>query len=264
MVWDAEAVDAAFADWVWVPEGTEVLPVPGGRLLVRPAHLTHRTFTVGTPPQGEEEQAIDVALELVRRHDLPHVRWALGDRPDTAAFAAALEARGARVVETLDRLAWEPGDVPPPDPRVLVLPVLDEVGARALSQVDELVFEDRPVSDERLPGLVAECVEELVGRIGGRYVAWLDGEGVGSGGLSMAGDVARLWGGATLPHARRRGVYAAVLAERLRVAVGWGATLALVKGRVETSAPILRRFGFRPHGRELTWELSASARPGRR
>jgi GNAT superfamily N-acetyltransferase len=71
----------------------------------------------------------------------------------------------------------------------------------------------------------------------------------------MAGEVARLWGGATMPHARRRGVYAAVLAERLHVAVEWGATLALVKGRIDTSAPILRRFGFRPHGREVTWEL---------
>jgi GNAT superfamily N-acetyltransferase len=264
MVWDADAVDAAFADWVWVPEGTEVHPVPGGQLLVRPAYLSARTFTVGTPPAGEEDRAIDAALELVRRHDLPHVRWALGDRPENAAFAAALEARGARVVETLDRLAWQAGEVPPPDPRVLVLPVLDGVGARALSRVDELVFEDRPVSDERLPALVAECVEELAGRVGARFVAWRDGEGVGSGGLSMAGDVARLWGGATLPHARRRGVYAAVLAERLRVAVGWGATLALVKGRVETSAPILRRFGFQPHGRELAWELSASGRPALR
>jgi GNAT superfamily N-acetyltransferase len=160
-------------------------------------------------------------------------------------------------VETLDRLAWEPRELPPPRPDVLVLPVLDEVGARALSRVDEVAFEDPPVPEERLPGLVQECVSDFSQRIGGRFVAWVDGEGVGDGGLSMAGDVARLWGGATLPHARRRGVYSAVLAERLRVAVGWGATLALVKGRIETSAPILRRFGFVAHGREVTYDLPA-------
>ena len=257
MRWDAAAVDAAFTDWLWVPEGTEVHEVPGGRLLVRPAYLSHRTFTVGTPPPGQEQQAIDRAIALVRKHGLPHVRWALADRPENAAFAAALRDRGATVVETLDRLAWEPQPVPPPPPEVLVRPVLDETAARALSRVDEVVFEDVPVSEERLPGLVAECVTELSRREGGRFVAWLDGEAVGSGGLSMAGEVARLWGGATLPHSRRRGVYAAVLAERLRVAVEWGATLALVKGRIDTSAPILRRSGFRPHGRELTYELAA-------
>jgi hypothetical protein len=255
VVWDAAAVDAAFTDWLWVPPGTQVHEVPGGQLLVRPAYLGHRTFTVGTPPPGEEEQAIDEASAIVARHGLPHVRWALGQRPENAAFARTLEERGATVVETLDRLAWEPTDLPPPSPEVLVRPVLDEVAARALSRVDEVVFGDAPVTDEWLPGLVAECVADFTAGEGGRFVAWVDGEGVGSGGLSMADDVARLWGGATVPHARRRGVYAAVLAERLRLAVGWGATLAVVKGRVETSAPILRRFGFRPHGREVTYEL---------
>ena len=255
MGWDDEAVDAAFTEWLWVPPGTEVHELPGARLLVRPAWLSHRTFTVGTPPAGREDEAIDTALALVREAGLPSVRWALGERSANEDFAAALVRRGAAVVETLDRLAWEPRDLPAPGQDLLVLPVLDEVGARAVSRVDEVVFEDAPVDEDRLPQLVAECVSEFSQRLGGRFVAWVDGEGVGDGGLSMAGEVARLWGGATLPHARRRGVYSAVLAERLRVAVGWGATLALVKGRIDTSAPILRRFGFRPHGRELTYDV---------
>ncbi|GAA1923978.1 GNAT family N-acetyltransferase [Nocardioides marmoribigeumensis] len=257
MDWDDAAVDAAFAEWVWIPEGTQVHEVPGGHLLVRPAYLHHRTFTTGTPPRGQEERAVDAALALVREHGLPSVRWAVGERPENAEFAAALERRGATVFETLDRLAWEPRELPAPRPDVLVLPVRDEVGARALGRVDEVAFGDPPLEEGRIPGLVEECVAELSDRVGARFVAWTDGEGVGTGGLSMAGEVARLWGGATLPHARRRGVYSAVLAERLRVALGWGATLALVKGRIETSAPILRRFGFRPHGREVTYDLPA-------
>ena len=255
MAWDDVAIDAAFTEWLWVPEGTTVHEVPGGTLLVRPAYLSHRTFTVGTPPPGQEEQAIDAAVALVREAGLPSVRWAVGERPENADLAAALERRGATVHETLDRLAWEPRELPATRPDVLVLPVLDEVGARALSRIDELAFQDAPVPEERIPGLVEECVSEFSRRRGGRFVAWVDGEGVGDGGLSMAGEVARLWGGATLPHARRKGVYSAVLAERLRVAVGWGATLALVKGRIDTSAPILRRFGFVAHGREVTYHL---------
>ena len=255
MGWDDTAVDRAFAEWLWVPDGTEVHEIPGGRLLVRPAWLSHRTFTVGTPPAGREDAAIDAAVALVRAAGLPSVRWALGEHPENADVAAALLRRGATVVETLDRLVWEPRDRPVPRQDVLVLPVLDEVGARAASRVDEVVFQDVPIPAERVPQVVDECASEFAGRLGGRFVAWVDGEGVGNGGLSMAGEVARLWGGATLPHARGRGVYSAVLAERLRVAVDWGATLALVKGRVETSAPILRRFGFVAHGRELTYDL---------
>jgi GNAT superfamily N-acetyltransferase len=259
VTWDDAAVDAAFAEWLWIPEGTQVHEVPGGRLLVRPAYLTYRTMASGTPPHGREQEAIDAAVALVREHGLDHVHWAVGERAENEPLVDALRARGATVIETLDRLAWEPTDLtelPPPSEHVRVLPVQDEAAARALSRVDEVAFGDKPVAEERYPDLVAECVADLAARRGGRWVAWLDGEGVGNGGLSMAGEVARLWGGATLPEARRQGVYSAVLAERLRVAVGWGATLALVKGRVDTSAPILRRFGFRPHGRELTWELT--------
>lgn len=255
MGWDAAAIDAAFTDWLWVPDGTEVHELPGGRLLVRPPYLSHRAFAVGTPPPGAEEQALEEALEVVARHDLPQLHWALAEQPENEAFADLLGARGATPFEALDRLIWEPTDLPDARSDAVVLPVLDVVAARALGRIDEVVFEDLPIDDERLSEVVSECAAEYSSRRGARFVAWLDGEGVSNGGLTMAGEVARLWGGATLPHARRRGVYAAVLAERLRVALDWGATLALVKGRIETSAPILRRFGFRPHGREVTWEV---------
>ena len=54
----------------------------------------------------------------------------------------------------------------------------------------------------------------------------------------------------------RRGAYRAVLAERLRLAAEAGASLALVKGRVATSAPILARAGFRRCGGERRYRLS--------
>jgi hypothetical protein len=47
----------------------------------------------------------------------------------------------------------------------------------------------------------------------------------------------------------------AVLAERLRLARAHGATLALVKGRVETSGPILVRSGFAAYSEERCYWL---------
>ncbi len=49
-----------------------------------------------------------------------------------------------------------------------------------------------------------------------------------------------------------------MLAERLRLARAHGAALALVKGRVETSSPILLRAGFADYGEERCYWLSVS------
>jgi hypothetical protein len=59
----------------------------------------------------------------------------------------------------------------------------------------------------------------------------------------------------TLREYRRRGAYRVVLAERLRLARAHGATLALVKGRVETSGPILLPAGFAENDEERCYWL---------
>ena len=67
--------------------------------------------------------------------------------------------------------------------------------------------------------------------------------------------MAQLWGAVTLPAFRHRGSYRAVLAERLRLARDHDAELALVKGRAETSGPILLRAGFTHYGEERCYWL---------
>ena len=62
--------------------------------------------------------------------------------------------------------------------------------------------------------------------------------------------VARLSGGVVVPAERGRGLYRALLDARLSYAATHGATMALVKGNVVTSAPILRRAGFTSFGQE--------------
>jgi GNAT superfamily N-acetyltransferase len=82
------------------------------------------------------------------------------------------------------------------------------------------------------------------------------GQPVSTGGCTLRGEVAHLWGAVTLREHRRRGCYRAVLAERLRLAQAHGATLALVKGRPETSGPILLRAGFADCDTERCFWLS--------
>ena len=85
-------------------------------------------------------------------------------------------------------------------------------------------------------------------------VGYLDGSPVGAAGVSLVDGWARLWGGSTLPEARGRGVYRAMTSARAAWAREHGATSALVKGRVDTSAPILGHAGFTAYGEER-WYL---------
>lgn len=86
-------------------------------------------------------------------------------------------------------------------------------------------------------------------------VAYLDGRPVGTGGIASRGHAAGLWGGAVLAEFRGRGVYRALLAERLAYAAAYEMTMALVKGRVESSGPILRRAGFAAYGQERSYRI---------
>lgn len=102
---------------------------------------------------------------------------------------------------------------------------------------------------------------------GGTVVAYVDGEPAGSGGVTIADGVARLWGGVVAPAWRGRGVYRAVLDARLSYGVTHGTTMALVKGNVATSGPILRKAGFTDFGLEsvyavpLGWARAAGSVP---
>ncbi len=111
-----------------------------------------------------------------------------------------------------------------------------------------------PSRAELLDKAASEAAKVRAGG-GGSVVAYVEGVAVASAGVTVVDEDARLWGGATRPEHRGRGIYRALLAERLRYAVGHGARLAVVKGRAQTSGPILRRAGFSPYGQERSYLL---------
>jgi hypothetical protein len=76
------------------------------------------------------------------------------------------------------------------------------------------------------------------------YLAFLDGEPVARGSASFSERGATLFGGSTLPEARGRGAYRALVAARWRDAVARG-TPVLVTQASPMSRPILAQLGFR-------------------
>ena len=76
------------------------------------------------------------------------------------------------------------------------------------------------------------------------YLAYVDGEPVARASASFGPYAVSLFGGATLPHARGRGAYRALVAARWADAVARG-TPVLVTQAGAMSRPILARVGFR-------------------
>jgi GNAT superfamily N-acetyltransferase len=109
--------------------------------------------------------------------------------------------------------------------------------------------------DDQIEASAASNAATVMAGGGGMLVAYVDGEPSGSGGVTMADGVARLWGGVVVPSARGQGIYRAVLDARLSYAVDRGATMGLVKGKIDTSGPILRRAGFAAFGQEWIYDV---------
>jgi hypothetical protein len=94
-----------------------------------------------------------------------------------------------------------------------------------------------------------------------RFVAYDQGSGrpLSSGGINIlpALGFGFLWGGGTIPDARGRGAYSAVLAARIDHARQAGLSLVGLFARVDTSAPIVAGQGFRRHARMVYWDRPA-------
>jgi GNAT superfamily N-acetyltransferase len=201
---------------------------------------------------------VDTVLGRARRFGLPDLHWwvRLDSPPEVADL---LVARGATVGETLDVLAVDLArgapELLPPAREVTLRWATDVPTLRDGTQVGVTVFGGSMPPEDRLVEEAKRDSATVASGDGGMVVAYCGGEPVGSGGIAMAESVARLWGGAVRPEARRQGVYRAILGARLRYGAGHGATMALVKGRIETSAPILRQAGFAAYGQEMMYRV---------
>ena len=262
MVLDRGEVLEQARDWVWVPPDAVDEVTAEYRYVRYPS----RTAIQWSQTDRPIDDLIAEMLDRVARDTYPVLRWWVSEATRPAGTEAALERRGFVHVETVEVLARAlaaagEGAVPdlaaPPD--VTIVPVVDESTLRLAASIDAEIFDWAPMTEAQAE---AELDEIQRGLATGhwrvlRFVALLDGEPVGTAGSTLAGPAVRLWGAGVLESARGRGAYRAMLAARLRWALEEGATMALVKGRAMTSAPVLRRAGFASYGQERCWQWTA-------
>lgn len=249
---DAAAVMSAALAWSYAPAGTPEVRTEEFLLVARPTTWVNPTIVnrIDSPrPSGELVGAVLRAAEKLGREDITF--WThSGTRP--ADLAEHLLARGAVLDEVLAVLARPLVDLPdlavPGDVEVRVAIDLDTL--LDLDRVSVAVFGGTLTTED---DLLATYDGDLATGVG--FVAYRGASPVASAGLTIRDGAARLWGAGTLPEARHTGAYRALLAHRLLVGRDHGAAMALVKGRLETSAPILRRAGFASYGEERSYRL---------
>lgn len=266
--WTPTAVRAAAAEWVWVPPDAREIVTGEYQLVGYPDYFQQPTqvaWTLSARPAG---QLIDEVLAHVASWNRTAVWWWIREDTQPDDLEAELKARGGMLDDAVQVLAYELGNGLPDlglsdpgapfatgadDGELQVEVVRDERTLRAFHLVNAEVWDEHR---ERTPAAIAEELAEVrQSDTDIRVVVFADSEPAAAGGCGLVGQVARLWGAGTRAAFRGRGAYRLVLAERLRLAAERGATLALVKGKVDTSGPILRRAGFAGYGEERAYRL---------
>jgi hypothetical protein len=260
--WTPGRVLDAAAAMEWEPEGSVVVVTDDYRLIRYPDWVVNPTFPAAHVTWSRSARPLDEVIGEVAAHvrgwGLNGVTWWVSDATVPADTERTLQARGAELTDTARVLARElaggPPDLDLPDDVTVEL-VRDERTFRMASDITVLGWERTQPDEAEFARQLEEALADLAGWSSFRVVAMVDGEPASTGGCTLAGEVAQLWGAVTWPAFRGRGAYRAVLAERLRLAAHHGATLALVKGRMVTSAPILLRAGFADFGEERCYWL---------
>lgn len=248
-----DEVVRAVDEWLWVPEDGQRIDTPDGVLVRWPSWFEHPASLLRFHPAGDPAAALRDFGQRARDlgADRLQVWVTLGADP---SLDDVVRQAGGVHEETLGVLALDLTadlrDLRPATHLEIRRDDTDLATHRDYYLLNAEVFGGSVPSDE---DLAASLVRQVPDQFS--LVAYDAGRPVGSGGTTIAGTVARLWGGCVVEDARGRGVYRAVLEQRLRAGIEHGCTMALVKGNLATSGPILGRAGFTTYGEERLYQL---------
>jgi hypothetical protein len=276
--WTDEAVLRESERWVHIPQDG-MCSEDDRRLLV---HLpkrwgTSRVWRSWAADEGRASYLIEETIGEVRSFGLGMLVLHTGDRVAPPFMDECLARYRFQTTEKLEVLAYSLVDgrehrlprVCVPEGVVAELVRFPE-GLREALRVDAEVFRSPPPSGEEFTEYAGEveklrrpeCGEppgegaSLALRFADSVILDPTHGGdtshriIGAAGAQVVGGTLRLWGSATREAFRGRGAHRALVLERCRVGTHLGATLALTKANIATSASMLKRAGFRQFGIE--------------
>ena len=200
--------------------------------------------TAPAPLQAFRDAQIAALVQRFDRLALP-LGWWVGPFDEPPDLVARLVAHGFRPIERIEGLALVlPSGPIPVNPAVQLEP-LRAANARDAALVGRRAYELPAGAEELILPLLLHRLSSATTRPIG-YLATIAGEPVGAATWQPLGNgVAHLVWAATVPDHRHQHVYSTLLARRLEDAQGASCTLVVTQARADTSAPILRRYGFK-------------------
>lgn len=262
--WTTERVLQAAHEWVWIPDDAVRETSADLDVVGYPSYFAMPTQVMRTSSELPFDQLLARARDLAGAWNRDALFWWVRADSRPTDLEDQLLAHGASLVEETDILAIDLLGISAEQPalaavsidQLLVQRVSDERTVRDAEMIAAIAFETVPTPESRLPDILTDVEQTWYERTGFRSVAYLDDQPVATGGCTLVGEVARLWGAGVLPQHHGQGAYRSVLLHRLKLARLLGASLALTKGRTNTSGPILRRAGFTRYGVERCYRLT--------
>lgn len=251
-----EVLERATWDTFWVPDFVRIVDRPELLCLACPeveASLYNMVLRL-RPPRGRLRALLDEVVEAHRGRE--------------SRVPVPPTIRSSELEEALLERSYQPrvhhhgyvlgtgGHRPRPRGGIRVVRVTTPAQLRRAVKVVGAAFGDpRVPGDDELERLWADC-SPADARVQ-RYLA-VDaetGEGLAHGGLTVHTSLGFgfLWGGGTVPGARGRGAYRAVLDARILRASQLGLGRVGLYGRDETSGPIVEALGFAREGPMVHW-----------
>ena len=189
----------------------------------------------------EVGDVVEEVRSLLRERGRPQTQWEVGSSAEPPDLVERLLQRGLVHDKEPYAVALVLTREPPPPPTGVVAKRVETFeDYAAASAVQWAAFETPEAEIAELRSQLPQMWSETVNLM---HVASIDGEVVASGTSAPTEHGLLLFGGATLPAARGRGAYRAVLHARWQDAVANG-TPALITQGGSMSRPILERLGF--------------------
>jgi hypothetical protein len=242
-------------DLFWVPEDVSIVDRPDFLALrcERPLQMLNSVLRTDTTPDR-----IDALVDEGRAlHAHTTSRWWVADTRPMTVLEAALRRGGyspahhheARGIDVASFRAKTPGDV-----TVYAIDSVERM-RHSVAVANEAFGRTDSYNDAELARDVALCTQP--GARVHRFVAYDRADApVASAGMTSFPELrfGFLWGGGTIPSARGRGAYFALLSTRLALAREIGLSLVGLYARTATSAPIVTRCGFERWGEMTYWD----------
>lgn len=252
--WTQEQVLRQAQEWVWAPPGTTHLRMDWCHALHKPGSdaLSIAWIALDAAPERAWSQLSELAID----HDCASISVTVSDTTVPAGLEDLLVESGAELRITHQVMGWDLTQRPFPTESAdnVRVEVVDSVGRwLAAARVSREVWGGEEPTEADHVAQAATLDKPIDERGGFQVIAWHHDQPAATAGVTLAGNVARLWGACTRPAFRGQGAYRATVTERLRVAAEHGATLGLTNAKVDTSAPILDRLGFARFGGTRTY-----------